>query len=114
MYLAVNISRHIAILGSVLLLNASCMTSQILKCTGTPSPSHLLMRFHGPQICSLILFWQPIIPLTYLSASIVPYLKHQRVGYAQILLISVTENPILGVVHCLLSRFSGESTIQGG
>ena len=53
---------------------------------------HLLMRLHGPEICSLLLFWQPLIPLTSLSASIGPYLKQQRVGYAHILPIVVTDN----------------------
>ena len=55
MYLAVNLSRHIATLGDVLLLTASHMVSQILKFTG--SPPHLLMRLHDPQIRSLLLFW---------------------------------------------------------
>ena len=59
MYLAVNLPRHIATLGGVLLLTDSHMISQILKCTG--SPPHLLMRLHGPQIRSLLLFWKPLI-----------------------------------------------------
>ena len=42
MYLAVNIPRHIAVLGVVLLLTNSCMVIQMLKFTG--SPPHLLMR----------------------------------------------------------------------
>ena len=60
MYLAVNLPHHIATFGDVLLLTASHMISQILKCTGnTP---HLLMHLHGTKIHSLLLFWQPLIP----------------------------------------------------
>ena len=43
-----------------------------------------------------------------------PYLKQQRVGYAHILLIVVTDNPRLGVALRLLPRFAGYSTIKGG
>ena len=60
MYLAVNLPRHIATLGGVLLLTASCMIIQILKYTRIPP--HLLMRLHIPQIRSILLFWQPLIP----------------------------------------------------
>ena len=60
MYLAVNLPHHIAAFGGVLLLTAYHMISQILKCTG--SPPHLLMRLHVPEIRSLILFWQPLVP----------------------------------------------------
>ena len=60
MYLAVNLPRHIANLGGVLFLIAYHMIIQILKCTG--SPPHLMMRLQGPQIRSLLLFWQPLIP----------------------------------------------------
>ena len=38
MYLAVNLPHHIATLGDVLLLTASHMVSQILKCTRSPPP----------------------------------------------------------------------------
>ena len=34
--------------------------------------------------------------------------------YAQILPIVVTDDPILGVTLCLLPRFTGDSTMQGG
>ena len=60
MYPAVNLPHHIATFGGVLLLNASYMISQFLKCTGIPP--HLLMRLHGPKIRSLLLFWQPLVP----------------------------------------------------
>ena len=60
MYLAVNLPHHIATLGRVLLLTPSQMISQLLKCTG--SPPQLLMHLNGPEICSLLLFWQPLIP----------------------------------------------------
>ena len=60
MYLAVNIPQQITTLGGELLLTSSHMIIQILKCTG--SPPHLLMCLHIPQIRSLILFWQPLIP----------------------------------------------------
>ena len=60
MYLAVNLPHHIATFGGVLLLTASQIISQVLKCTG--SPPHLLMRLYGPEICSLLLFWQPLVP----------------------------------------------------
>ena len=60
MYLVVNLPHKITTLGGVILLTASHMLSQILKCTG--SPPHLLMRFHGPHIRGLLLFWQPLIP----------------------------------------------------
>ena len=60
MYLAVNLTRHIATLGGIILLNSYCMIIQLLKCT--VSPHHLRMRLHGPQICSLLLLWQPLIP----------------------------------------------------
>ena len=43
-----------------------------------------------------------------------PYLKHQRVGYAQIILIVVMDNPSLGIALRLLPRFAGDSTMQGG
>ena len=110
MYLAVNTPRHIATLDVVLLLTAYFVINQLLKCTG--SPPHLLIRLHGPQIRSLILFWQPIIPLTSLSASIGPYLKQQRFWCAQILPVVITDNPILGVALRLLPRFTGDSTMQ--
>ena len=100
MYIAVNPPRHISTNGGILLLTASHMISQFLKCT--VSLPHLLMHLHIPQICSLLLFWQPIIPLTLLPASIGPYLKQQQVGYSQILSIFVTENPILRVTLRLL------------
>ena len=60
MYLTVNLPHHIANFGGVLLLTASQMISQILKCTS--SPPQLLMRLHGPEICSLLLCWQPLVP----------------------------------------------------
>ena len=61
MYLAVNLPRHIATLVGVLLLTASRTISQLLKCMD--SPPHLLMRLQVPQIRSLLLFWQPLIPV---------------------------------------------------
>ena len=60
MYLAVNLPHHIATFGGVLPLTDSQMISQILKCMG--SPPNLVMRLHGPEIRSLILFWQPLVP----------------------------------------------------
>ena len=46
------------------------------------------------------------------------HLKQQRVRYAKILPIVVTDNPILGVTLCvtlcLLPRFMVDSTMQGG
>ena len=60
MYLSVNLPHHIATFGGVLLLTASHMISQLLKCTG--SPPQLLMRLHGTKIRSLLLFWQPLVP----------------------------------------------------
>ena len=60
MYLAVNPTRHIATLGGIIPLNYYCIISQLLKCM--VSPPHLLMRLHGPQIRSLLLLWQPLIP----------------------------------------------------
>ena len=60
MYPAVNFPHHIATFGGVLLLTASYMISQLLKCTG--SPPLLVMRFHGPKIRTLLLFWQPLVP----------------------------------------------------
>ena len=60
MYLAVNIPHHISTFGGVLLLAASHMINQILKCTG--SLPHLLMRLHVPKIRTLLLFWQTLIP----------------------------------------------------
>ena len=60
MYLVVNVPLHITNLGGILLLTAYHMIIQILKCTG--SPPHLMMRLHGPQIRSLLLFLQPLIP----------------------------------------------------
>ena len=59
MYLAVNLPHHIATFSGVLLLTASHMISQLLKCTG--SPPQLMMRLHGPKICSLLLVWQPLV-----------------------------------------------------
>ena len=113
MYLTVNLLRFIATLvGCVLLLTASHMISRLFKFRG--SPPHLLMRLRVHHICSLLLFWQPLISLTSLSASIGPHLKHQQVGYAQIFPIGVTYNPILGVALFLLPRFTGESTMKGG
>ena len=105
MYLAVNISRHIAAFDNVLLLTDSCMIRKILKYTDIPL--HLLMRLHGPQIRSLLLFWQPIISSTLLSASTGPYLKQQQVGYAQILPIFMTDNPNLVITFYPLSCFTG-------
>ena len=43
-----------------------------------------------------------------------PYLKQHIVGCAQIIIIVVAYNPILGVALCLLPRFTGDSTMQGG
>ena len=60
MYLVVNLPHQITTLGDVVLLTASCMIIQLLKCTG--SPPRLLMHLHIPQIRSLLLFWQPLIP----------------------------------------------------
>ena len=60
MYPAVNPPHHIATFGSVLLLTASYMISQLLKCTG--STPQLLMRLHGTKNRSLLLFWQPLVP----------------------------------------------------
>ena len=40
------------------------------------------------------------------------YLKQQRVGYAQIILIVVTYKPILGVALYLLPRFVVDSIMQ--
>ena len=76
------------------------MLIQILKCTG--SPPRLLMHLHSPQIRSLLIFWQPLTPLTSLYASICPYLKQQQVGYAQIIIILVTNNNSLGVMLHLI------------
>ena len=59
MYLAVNIPHQITTLGGVLLRTVSHMIIQILKYTGRPP--RLLMQLHVPQICSILLFWQPII-----------------------------------------------------
>ena len=112
MYLAINLPHHIATFGGVLLLTASHMIGQFLKCTG--SPPLLVMRLHGPKNRSLLLFWQLIVHQTSLSASIGPYLKQQRGKYTQILPIVVTDNPILGVTLLLLPRFKGDSTMQGG
>ena len=60
MYLIVNIPHQITTLGDVLLLPASHMIIHILKFTG--STPRLLMHLHIPQIRSLLLFWQPLIP----------------------------------------------------
>ena len=60
MYPAVNLPHRIATFGGVLLLTASYMISQFLKCTGIPP--HLVMRLHGPKIRSLLLVWQPLDP----------------------------------------------------
>ena len=60
MDLAVNLPHRIATFGGVLLLTASHMISQLVKCKG--SPPHLLMRLHGPKIRSLLLVWQPLVP----------------------------------------------------
>ena len=43
-----------------------------------------------------------------------PYLKQQRVGYSQIIIIVTTVNSILGVALCLLPQFTVDSTMQGG
>ena len=43
-----------------------------------------------------------------------PYLKHQRVGYARIIIIVMADNLILGVALRLLPRFAGGPTMQGG
>ena len=60
MYLVVNLPRHIATLGGVLLLTASRTIIHLLKFMGiTP---HLLIRLQFPQIRSLLLFWEPLIP----------------------------------------------------
>ena len=59
MYLAVNLPHHIATFGGVLVLTASYMISQLLKCTSIPP--HLLRRFRGPKIHIPILFWQPLV-----------------------------------------------------
>ena len=79
---------------------------------------HLLMRLHCPKNSSLLLFWQPLVPETSLSTSIGTYLKQQRVRYAQILPIVVTDNHILGITLRitlrLLPRFTVDSTMQGG
>ena len=116
MYLSVNLPHHIANFGGVLLLTASHIIRHLFKCTG--SPPHLLMRLHSPKNRSLLLFWQPLVHQTSLSASIGPYLKYQRVRYAQILPIVVTDNPILGVTLRvtlrLLPRFTVDSTMQRG
>ena len=60
MYLAVSLPLHIATFVSVLLLTASHMIIQLLKCTG--NPPHLLMHLHGTKIRSILLFWKPLIP----------------------------------------------------
>ena len=60
MYLTVNLPLHIATLGGVLLLTASHMISQLLKCTGCPP--HVMMHLHGTNIRSLLLFWKPLLP----------------------------------------------------
>ena len=60
MYLAVNLPHHIATFGYVLLLTASHMIIQVLKCTG--STPQLLMRLHSPKIRSILIFWQNLIP----------------------------------------------------
>ena len=60
MYLAVNIPRHIATLGGVLILTDSFIISQLFKFTGIPP--HLLMHLHGPQIRSILLFRKTLIP----------------------------------------------------
>ena len=60
MYLAINLPHHIATFGGVLLLTASNMISQLLKCTG--SPPNLLMHLHYTKIRILPLFWQPLVP----------------------------------------------------
>ena len=109
MYLTVNLPCHIAKLGGVILLTASRMIIHLLKCTG--SPPHLLMRLHGPQIRSLLLFWKPLIPLTSLPDSISPDLKHQQVRYSHILPIVVADNPILSIALLLLNIFTGHSTV---
>ena len=59
MYLIVNTPHQITTLGGVLLLTASKMLIQILKCMGRPP--RLLMRLRIPQISSLLLTWQPLI-----------------------------------------------------
>ena len=38
MYLAINTPCNISTLGVIILLNASCAISQLLKCTGSPPP----------------------------------------------------------------------------
>ena len=43
-----------------------------------------------------------------------PYLKNQRVGYAHIIIIVVTDNPSLSVALHLLPLFAGDSTMQRG
>ena len=60
MYLAVNLPRHIVTLGGVLLLTASHIISQLLKCTD--SPPHLLMRLQGPQIRGIFSFGNLLFP----------------------------------------------------
>ena len=60
MYLTVNLPRHISTLaGGILLLTAYCVIIQLLEYRD--SPPHLLMRLHGHQIRSIILFWKPLI-----------------------------------------------------
>ena len=43
-----------------------------------------------------------------------PCLKQQQVGYSQIILVVIKDNPSLGFALCLLPHFAGESTMQGG
>ena len=60
MYLVVNPPHQITTLGGILILTASHMLVHIMKYMG--SPFHLLIRLYVPKICSLLLFWQPLIP----------------------------------------------------
>ena len=42
------------------------------------------------------------------------YLKQQQFGYSRIIIIVVTDNPIIGIALLLIPLFSGDSTIQEG
>ena len=59
MYVAVNLPHQITNIGGIILLTASHMLTQLLKCMG--SPPRLLICLHNPQIRSLLLFWKPLI-----------------------------------------------------
>ena len=90
MYLAVNLPRHITTLGGMLLLTASRMFRQILKCMGS-------------------------LPLLNLNICFNMYLLEQKlVGHDHIILIVLTDNPRLGIVIFLFPQFSGDSNTQVG